>query len=79
MSKRMFKEAITAIKACKRSGVEITELCIHMETTSGEIMELDIDLDENGDLIKEYNMFDTEEDYEVYLKSEDTPENILYN
>ena len=50
-----------------------------METTSGEIMELDIDLDENGDLIKEYNMFDTEEDYEVYLKSEDIPENILYN
>ena len=75
----MFKEAVTALKACKRSGVEITELCIHMETTSGEIMELDIDLDENGDLIKEYNMFDTEEDYEVYLKSEDTPENILYN
>jgi len=79
VSKRMFKEAITALKACKRSGVEITELCIHMETTSGEIMELDIDLDENGDLIKEYNMFDTEEDYEVYLKSEDIPENILYN
>ena len=79
MSKRMFKEAITALKACKRSGVEITELCVHMETTFGEIMELDIDLDENGDLIKEYNMFDTEEDYEVYLKSEDIPENILYN
>ena len=79
MSKRMFKEAITALKACKRSGVEITELCVHMETTSGEIMELVIDLDENGDLIKEYNMFDTEEDYEVYLKSEDIPENILYN
>jgi L-serine deaminase len=75
----MFKEAITALKACKRSGVEITELCIHMETTSGEIMELDIDLDENGDLIKECNMFDTEEDYEVYLKSEDIPKNILYN
>ena len=75
----MFKEAITTLKALKSSGIEITELCIHMETTSGEIMELDIDLDENGDLIKEYNMVDTEEDYEVYLKSEDIPENILYN
>ena len=74
----MFKEAVTALKACKRSGVEITELCIHMETTSGEIMELDIDLDENGDLIKEYNMFETEEDYETYL-NEEIPENILYN
>ena len=75
----MFKEAITALKALKSSDIELAELCIHMETTSGEIMELDIDLDENGDLIKEYNMFDTEEDYEVYLKSEDIPENILYN
>ena len=74
----MFKEAITALKALKSSDIELAELCIHMETTSGEIMELDIDLDENGDLIKEYNMFDTEEDYEVYLKSEDIPENILY-
>ena len=79
MTKKMFKEAITTLKALKSSDIEITELCIHMETTSGEIMELDIDLDENGDLIKEYNMFDTEEDYEVYLKSEDIPENILYN
>jgi len=79
MTKKMFKEAITALKALKSSDIELAELCIHMETTSGEIMELDIDLDENGDLIKEYNMFDTEEDYEVYLKSEDIPENILYN
>ena len=77
----MFKEAITAIKACKRSGVEITELCIHMETTSGEIMELDIDLDENGDLIKGYNMWENAEDYETYLNTdvEEIPENILYN
>ena len=79
MTKKILKEAITALKALKGSDIELAELCIHMETTSGEIMELDIDLDENGDLIKEYNMFDTEEDYEVYLKSEDTPENILYN
>jgi len=73
----MIKTAISALKEFRRG--EIKELCIHIETTSGEIMELDIDLDENGDLIKEYNMFDTEEDYEVYLKSEDIPENILYN
>ena len=79
MTKKILKEAITALKALKGSDIELAELCIHMETTSGEIMELDIDLDENGDLIKEYNMFDTEEDYEVYLKSEDIPENILYN
>ena len=77
MSKRMIKTAISALKEFRRG--EIKELCIHIETTSGEIMELDIDLDENGDLIKEYNVFDTEEDYEVYLKSEDIPENILYN
>ena len=81
MSKRMFKEAITALKACKRSGVEITELCIHMETTSGEILELDIELNETGELIKEYNMFENEEDYDTYLNTEpeEIPENILYN
>ena len=81
MTKKMFKEAITTLKTLKSSGIEITELCIHMETTSGEIMELDIDFDENGDLIKGYNMWENEEDYDTYLNSdpEEIPENVLLN
>ena len=81
MTKKIFKDAITTLKALKSSDIEITELCIHMETTSGEILELDIDLDETGDLIKEYNMFDSEEAYDIYLNddSEEIPENVVYN
>ena len=77
----MFKEAITALKVLKSSDIELAELCIHMETTSGEILELDIDFDETGDLIKEYNMFDSEEAYDIYLNddSEEIPENVVYN
>ena len=77
----MFKEAIIALKKLKSSDIEITELCIHIETTSGEILELDIDFDETGELIKEYTMFENEEDYKTYLNSdpEEIPENILYN
>ena len=56
----MFKEAITTLKALKSSDIELAELCIHMETTSGEILELDIDFDETGELIKEYTMFENE-------------------
>ena len=81
MTKKMFKAAITALKKLKSSDIELTELCIHMETTSGEILELDIDIDETGDLIKEYNMWDTVEDWETYLNTdvEEIPENVLLN
>ena len=81
MTKKMFKAAITALKKLKSSDIELTDLCIHMKTTSGEVLELDIDIDETGDLIKEYNMWDTVEDWETYLNTdvEEIPENILYN
>ena len=77
----MFKAAITALKKLKSSDIELAELCIHMETTSGEILELDIDFDETGELIKEYTMFENEEDYKTYLNSdpEEIPENVLLN
>ena len=60
MTKKMFKEAITALKALKSS---------------------DIELDETGELIKEYNMWENEEDYDTYLNSdpEEIPENVLLN
>ena len=81
MTKKMFKEAITALKTLKSSDIELTDLCIHIKTTSGEVLELDIDFDETGNLIKEYNMFDSEEAYDMYLNddSEEIPENVVYN
>ena len=77
----MFKEAIIALKTLKSSDIELAELCIHMETTSGEILELDINFDETGELIKEYTMFENEEDYDTYLNTdpEEIPENVLLN
>ena len=72
------------IKTLKRMGLEdthLTELCIHMETSEGEILLVDIELNETGELIKEYNMWENEEDYDSYLNSdpEEIPENVLLN
>ena len=73
------------IKTLKRMGLEdthLTELCIHMETAEGQILEVDIELDSlTGELIKEYNLFENEEDYDTYLNTEpeEIPENVLYN
>ena len=63
MSKKIFKEALIAINVIKKNGLELSELCIHMETPDGEILELDIDTDEEtGELIKSFNRFETESD-----------------
>tara|TARA_B100000446_G_C10442535_1_gene302241 strand:+ start:71 stop:322 length:252 start_codon:yes stop_codon:yes gene_type:complete len=75
------------IKTLKRMGLEdthLTELCIHMETAEGQILEVDIDLDSfTGEILKEYNLFENEEDYNTYLETwdeaEELPDNILYN
>jgi len=87
MSKKLFKEALVAINVMKKTGMEISELCIHMETPEGEIMELDIDIDEDtGELVKSFNRFENQDEYSQYLKeyealteSEEIPEGILYN
>jgi hypothetical protein len=73
------------IKTLKRMGLEdthLTELCIHMETAEGQILEVDIEIDPlTGEIEKEYNLFENEEDYDTYLNTEpeEIPENILYN
>jgi hypothetical protein len=75
------------IKTLKRMGLEdtnLTELCIHMETAEGQILEVDIELDSfTGEILKEYNIFENEEDYNTYLetwdKAEELPDNTLYN
>ena len=75
------------IKTLKRMGLEdtnLTELCIHMETAEGQILEVDLELDSfTGEILKEYNLFENEEDYNTYLETwdeaEELPDNILYN
>jgi hypothetical protein len=72
------------IKTLKRMGLEdthLTELCIHMETSEGEILLVDIELDSStGEIEKEYSIFENEEKFEMYLNSEDDiPENVLLN
>jgi hypothetical protein len=75
------------IKTLKRMGLEdtnLTELCIHMETAEGQILEVDIELDSfTGEILKEYNLFENEKDYNTYLETwdeaEELPDNILYN
>ena len=72
------------IKTLKRMGLEdthLTELCIHMETSEGEILLVDIELDSStGEIEKEYSIFENEEKFEMYLNSEDDiPEGVLLN
>jgi len=52
-----------------------------METPEGEVMELDIDIDEDtGELIKSFNRFETQDEYVQYLdETDEIPEGILYN
>tara|TARA_B000000460_G_C21292726_1_gene296687 strand:+ start:158 stop:394 length:237 start_codon:yes stop_codon:yes gene_type:complete len=78
MSKRMIKTAISALKEFRRG--EIKELLIHIETTSGEILNCDIDMEDDGEITTEYLAFKNDEEYELFLNSDnEIPENILYN
>ena len=51
MSKRMIKTAISALKEFRRG--EIKELLIHIETTSGEILTCDMDMEDDGEITTE--------------------------
>ena len=83
----MDKLVIDGIKTLKNMQLEdtkLTELSIHMETAEGQILEVDIDLDSfTGEILKEYNLFENEEDYNTYLETwdeaEELPDNILNN
>ena len=74
----MIKTAISALKEFRRG--EIKELLIHIETTSGEILNCDIDMEDDGEITTEYLAFKNDEEYELFLNSDnEIPENILYN
>ena len=77
---KLVKDGIKTLKNMQREDLNLTELCIHMETSTGEILEVDIELDSfTGEILKEYNLFKNEDDYDNYLEQEEIPENILYN
>ncbi len=80
---KLVKDGIKTLKNMQREDLNLTELCIHMETSTGEILEVDIELDSfTGEILKEYNLFKNEDDYSTYLETnqeEEASENILYN
>ena len=81
---KLVKDGIKTLKNMQREDLNLTELCIHMETSTGEILEVDIELDSfTGEILKEYNLFENEKDYNTYLETwdeaEELPDNILYN
>ena len=81
---KLVKDGIKTLKNMQREDLNLTELCIHMETAEGQILEVDIELDSfTGEILKEYNIIENEEDYNTYLetwdKAEELPDNILYN
>jgi len=77
----LIKEGLDTLKVLRKNGLEVSELCIHMECPDGEILELEIEIDPlTGDLVREYNRFENEDDYSFYLEhSEDNLEGIVYN
>jgi hypothetical protein len=81
---KLVKDGIKTLKNMQLEDTKLTELCIHMETAEGQILEVDIDLDSfTGEILKEYNLFENEKDYNTYLETwdeaEELPDNILYN
>jgi hypothetical protein len=78
---KLVKDGIKTLKNMKRKDLNLTDLWIHMKTSDGEVLEVDIELDSStGEIEKEYHLFENEEDYDLYLNSDnDIPENILYN
>ena len=73
MSKVIFKEGIKLLKHLKSIKMPLKEMSIYLETPDGEIIDVDIEFDEYGELHRSFSAFDNEEDYEEHLKSEDEP------
>ena len=78
---KLVKDGIKTLKNMQRKDLNLTDLWIHMKTSDGEVLEVDIELDSStGEIEKEYHLFENEEDYDLYLNSDnDIPENVLLN
>ncbi len=73
MSKEIFKEGIKLFKHLKSTKMPLKEMSIYLETVDGEIIDVDFDYDDYGELRRYFLAFDNEEDYEEHLNSEDEP------
>ena len=71
MSKEIFKEGIKLLKTLKSVKMPLKEMSIYLETVDGEIVDVDLEYDEYGELRRTFSAFDNEEDYEEHLASED--------
>ena len=78
---KLVKDGIKTLKNMKRKDLNLTDLWIHMKTSEGEILEVDIEINPlTGEIEKEYVCFENEEDYDAYLNlADDIPENVLLN
>ena len=81
MSKELFKESIKVFKALKSADIELNDVQVYLTTDEGEIMELHIGFDEDGDLCKTMDRHDSaEEMHEVREEQEnEMTENVLLN
>ena len=81
MSKELFKESIKVFKTLKSTDFELSEVQVYLTTDSGEIMELCIGFDEDGNLSKTFDKYDSaEEMHETREEQEnEMTENVLLN
>ncbi len=71
MSKVIFKEGIKLLKHLKSIKMPLKEMSIYLETPDGEIIDVDIEFDEDGELQRSFIAFDNEEDYVEHLRNDD--------
>ena len=71
MSKVIFKEGIKLLKHLRSAKMPLKEMSIYLETPDGEIIDVDIEFDEDGELQRSFIAFDNEEDYVEHLRNDD--------
>ena len=81
MSKELFKEGIKVLKALKSTDIELSEVQVYLTTEEGEIMELCIGYDEDGDLCKSMDRHDSAEEMHEAREDQENEmiENVLLN
>ena len=81
MSKELFKESIKVFKALKSSDIELNDVQVYLTTDEGEIMELHIGFDEDGDLCKTMDRHDSAEEMHEAREDQENEmiENVLLN
>ena len=62
MSKVIFKEGIKLLKHLKSTKMPLKEMSIYLETVDGEIVDVDLEYDDYGELRRTFSAFDNEED-----------------